>query len=568
VLRRLRLEEFLLLPEVEVGFEPGLNAVTGETGTGKSILIDAIGFLVGGRADSTWIRSGSEALQVVGEFSIDRLPEAGAAAAAIGVAPSKDGGIEIRRELTLRGRSKAWVQGKSVRVHELRLLGEQLLEIHAQGEHRRLLDPATQLALVDRMAAALPLREAYARARARWIETEAELRATRSRHAVLVEKEDWLRAQLGEIEAAGIASGEEDRLRERVIQGRARRAGIEAQSEIARLLFDEEGSAAERIESALHRSSGLPEGWAELRAALDAARDALRNARRCLPTEGESEADLDEAEDRLREIGRLKKKYGGTEEAIGARAGDLRALLEEIETLAVRLPRLERENDEHRTAASEAALRLRAARQGVAPGLARAVAAELRELGMSGARLEVVLREEEAGPDEGLPVEGRLVRAFADGIDRGWLELAPNPGEGAGPIGEVASGGELSRCLLALLTILGGREEPRTAIFDEVDAGVGGATARALARRLERLAEDRQVLLVTHLPVVACRASRHIRVEKATRGGRTNARIVPLNREERIGELARMLAGEVDSTIARRHAEALLAESFPMKEPG
>jgi hypothetical protein len=156
VLRRLRLEEFLLLPEVEVGFEPGLNAVTGETGTGKSILIDAIGFLVGGRADSTWIRSGSEALQVVGEFSIDRLPEAGAAAAAIGVAPSKDGGIEIRRELTLRGRSKAWVQGKSARVHELRLLGEQLLEIHAQGEHRRLLDPATQLALVDRMPPGSP----------------------------------------------------------------------------------------------------------------------------------------------------------------------------------------------------------------------------------------------------------------------------------------------------------------------------------------------------------------------------------------------------------------------------
>jgi DNA repair protein RecN (Recombination protein N) len=179
-----------------------------------------------------------------------------------------------------------------------------------------------------------------------------------------------------------------------------------------------------------------------------------------------------------------------------------------------------------------------------------------------------VFEDDPATSETGLAVGDRWVEAHVDGIDRAWFRLCPNPGEGAGPLQAVASGGELSRCLLALLTVLGAREEPRTAIFDEVDAGVGGATARALARRLERLAAERQVLLVTHLPIIASRAACHLRIEKETRGARTRARIVRLNREERIGELARMLAGEIDSRIARQHAAALLAEAFPSKERG
>ena len=187
---------------------------------------------------------------------------------------------------------------------------------------------------------------------------------------------------------------------------------------------------------------------------------------------------------------------------------------------------------------------------------------------MAGAQLDVVLEEEEGGGEGTLEIEGRLVRSFPDGCDRGWFRLRPNPGEGSGPLGAVASGGELSRALLALLAVLGEREEPRTAIFDEVDAGVGGATATAVARRLESLARERQVLLVTHLPLVACRAQRHLRVEKREQSGRTSATVIALDRDARIGELARMLAGEVDSEIARKHAEALMAAASAGKEIG
>ena len=268
------------------------------------------------------------------------------------------------------------------------------------------------------------------------------------------------------------------------------------------------------------------------------------------------------------QIARLKKKYGASEEAILERRGRLAALLEETGRLRDGVRTLASAVEAARADVAAAAARLRKARTAVAPELGRAVTSELRALGMAGAVLDVVLEEEEATGEGTLELDGRAVRSFADGCDRGWFRLRPNPGEGSGPLGAVASGGELSRGLLALLAVLGAREEPRTAIFDEVDAGVGGATATAVARRLASLSRERQVLLVTHLPLVACRADRHFRVEKREQKGRTSAAVVALEREERIGELARMLAGEVDSKIARKHAEALMAAASAGKEIG
>jgi DNA repair protein RecN (Recombination protein N) len=555
----MQLEEFVILESAEITFSHGLNVVTGETGTGKSILCDAIGYLAGGRGDAGWLREGAAQMQVSGLFDVDRLPTTAATATRLGFAPQK-GRLSVRREMARGGRSKAWLQGKSIRLADLREIGSQLLAIHGQGEHRRLLDPSVQLELVDRFAGAMPLRDTYRSARARWREAAANLEAAERRFAELSEQEEWLRLQIEEIDAAAVSPGEEQTLRQRVLATRSHLRGLEASVEAASILFEEEGSALERIETALHRTGGLDDAWEGFREAVEGARDSLRRARRILP-HGDAEAAEDPAaiEERLALIARMKKKYGGSERAILRRRAELTAQLEEAGALAQRIDRLAAERDDARRAAGKAAGRLRKAREEVREPLARAVMRELSDLGMPGAELEFVLEEEACGDDEGLPVGRKSVRSFADGVDRGWFRLQPNPGEAAGPLASVASGGELSRCLLALMTVLGGREEPSVAVFDEVDAGVGGATARAVALRLEKLAAERQVLLVTHLPLVACRAQTHFRVEKSEKRGRTFATVARLRKTERVSELARMLAGRVDSKIARKHAEELLA---------
>ena len=484
--------------------------------------------------------------------------------------PPQDGKLLLRRELSSTGRAKATVQGHVLRQAELRELGEQLLAIHGQGEHRRLLDPVAQLDLVDRFAGALVLRGRYTAARARWLEASREEAEARARWEELSDKEEWHRFQFDEIEAAHPEPGEEERLRAAREDLAGRRRSVEIRGDLTQLLFEDEGSALDRIETALHRLSGLGPAWNELRGALESAREALRNARREVPAGGaeNDEAGLDSIEERLALLGRLKKKYGGSEEAILERRERLASVLEETDRLRGGISQMEAETSAGAKAAAKAALELRKTRAAAAPGLGKAVTAELRALGMAGAVLDLVLEEEEAAGEGTLSLGGHSVRSFPDGCDRGWFRLRPNPGEGSGPLAEVASGGELTRSLLALMAVLGAREEPRTAIFDEVDAGVGGATAGAVARRLEALARERQVLLVTHLPLVACRAQRHFRVEKSEREGRTAARVAVLDREERIGELARMLAGEVDSEIARKHAEALMAAASAGKEIG
>jgi DNA repair protein RecN (Recombination protein N) len=566
VLQSLRLEEFVILAEADIAFDAGLNVITGETGTGKSILIDAIGFLAGGRAEAGWVREGAAGLAVEGVFDLTALPGALAFAGNLGVEVVR-GKLRLRRELGANGRGKGWIGGQAVRIADLRGICEHLIAIHGQGEHRRLLDPGVQVLLLDRFADILHLRDAYAGARERWLSSIRETAAARARLLDLAEKEEWHRYQRDEIAGARIMPAEEDRLRERLAGLTARRLAVDTRAEIERILFEEDGSAADRIETSLHRLTGRDareDEWGAARAEIERARDALRQARRLMPGSGD-DLDLEEdpasIEDRLSQMARLKKKYGGSCESILERKAVLDALIEETESLRATLEGAEATIDQAALVVIQAGVELSRRRAERAPALARAITSELGELGMAGAVLEVVLDREDAdGVDDAgvLSIDGQSVRTHSDGIDRGWFRLRPNPGEGAGPIGEIASGGELSRTLLAVLAVLGGREEPRTAIFDEVDAGVGGATATAVARRITGIARDRQVLLVTHLPTVACRATRHFRVEKAERNGRTCATITLLNREERIGELARMLAGEGDSVIARKHARALM----------
>lgn len=562
MLTSLRLRDFVLVEEQEVLFGPGLNVVTGETGTGKSILIDAIGFIAGGRADADWIRREAETLEVEARFDVALLPGAAEVAARLGHPADRDG-LTIRRELSRSGKSRATLQGRPARVADLKALGAALLDLHAQGEHRRLLDPAEQLELLDRFAGAMPERSAYVAAREAYRRFIAEHASMRERLADLLEKEEWHRFQLQEIEAAALSIEEEQSLRAAREEAERVRKDAEVRDLVERILFEEEGSALDRIETAQHRVAALGADWEPVRRAVEDARGALRTARRALPAAvaGGGDEEIDRIEERLAALAKVQRKYGGSLEAVQARRDALAALLEETDNLRIRSEGADEARSRLVRVVAEAGLRLRRARHAAARDLGEAVTAEIRDLGMGGAVLDVVLEEEvDEGPD-GIPVETRRVVAQADGIDVGWYRLRPNPGEGAGMLAAVASGGELSRVLLALLVVLGEKEEPRTAIFDEVDAGVGGAAAAAVARRLELLGRGRQVLLVTHLPLIACRAARHLRVVKGTARGRTVARVQALDREERIGELARMLAGEMDSAIARQHAEAMMTRA-------
>jgi DNA repair protein RecN (Recombination protein N) len=413
---------------------------------------------------------------------------------------------------------------------------------------------------VDRFAGAWSLRETYAASRQRWVEARERLREARRRLAEISEKEDWFRAQIEEIDTARLQPGEEVALLERRARAQELSRSSEARATTDRILFEEDGSALDRIETALDRLGKVAAEWDAFRTEIEAARAALRRAHRMLPdVEAIEDQSVAETDERLRLIGKLKKKYGGSEAAVLEHRSDLAAALAEAELLKERLAVMEEETQKERRTTADAAGRLRRARKEVRDPLVRAVMAEMKSLGMAGAVLDLVMEQTPAEGEESLCVNGVEVACFKDGVDRAWFRLRPNPGEGAGPLAAIASGGELSRSLLALLTVLGSREEPRSAIFDEIDAGIGGATARAVAGRLERLAADRQVLLVTHLPVIASRAGTQFRVEKKRKARRTLATIAPLDRQERIGELARMLAGQVDSKIARRHAASLLA---------
>ncbi len=374
MLRRLRLDQFVIVDSAEIEFGPALNAVTGETGTGKSIVIDAIGFLAGGRGDAGWIRAGANGLAVEGSFEVERLPEAMAVAARLGC-PAQDGQLIVRRELSAAGRARAVVQGRNIRQGELRELGEQLLAIHGQGEHRRLLDPVVQLDLVDRFAGALVPRGRYAAARARWLEAAREVEQARARLDELADKEEWHRFQFDEIDAARITPGEEERLRAAREDLAGRQRSIEVRGELTGLLFEDEGSALERIESALHRLSGLGEEWRGLRGEIEAAREALKRARRGVPVgvPDEEETGLDTVEARLVLLARLKKKYGPTEEAILERRERLASLLDETDRLRGRMEALTGEVAVAARAAADAAVNLRKVRaaRGIGAGQGR-----------------------------------------------------------------------------------------------------------------------------------------------------------------------------------------------------
>jgi DNA repair protein RecN (Recombination protein N) len=520
MLTELRIQDLGVIAELSLVFGSGMTAVTGETGAGKTMLVEAIDLLVGGRADSTLVRPGRPEAVVEGRFV--------------------DGGEELvlSRVVPADGRSRAYRNGRLATAAVLAEEGARLVDLHGQHAHQSLLATASQRAALDRFGG-VDLAPLIA-ARARLVELDATLVALGGDQRARAREIDLLRYQIGEVERAEIASPDEDEALEAEAlvladAGAHREAAARA---VATLVDD--GGGLDSVRSALAlvqaRSpfADAAERLRSLTVELDDISALLRDGGEAIEDDPERLAWIDERRALLRE---LRRKYGERLADVLAFRDEAVARLAELESYEARAAALETERDQVLAAAAEEAARIGRARRAAAPRLASAVAAHLRRLAMPRVNIEVAVGDIDPGDDV----------AFL---------LGANPGEPALPLAKVASGGELARTMLALRLVL--TEAPDTLVFDEVDAGVGGEAALALGSALGELGRRHQVLVVTHLAQVAAFADAQVAVSKRVEGGRTVVGAVPVEGEPRVRELSRMLSGLADSGSARRHAEELL----------
>jgi DNA repair protein RecN (Recombination protein N) len=553
MLRHLRVTNFAILSDVSLDLGPGLTVLTGETGAGKSLIVDAVNLLRGGRASADIPRTGTDEAVVEAEFEVpaDLRRRVEARLAEAGLPDDGDGLVVVRRLIHRGGRSRVYVNGALTTAGRLAEIGELLVDLSGQHQHQGLVDARRHREILDEVARRPEVVAAMTGAWKKLEEIDAAIAAHGDGSA---DRADFLRFQLEELEAAGLSPGEDEALG----REKTRLASIEKLEGGARatreLLYDGDDSAVERLDAAARELDRLVSIDREGDKLGDAAR-AVGEARilvedaatwvRAYADRLEAEPGrLEEIDDRLALLGRLKRKHGGSVDEVIARMAALRRELDGLDGAGERRAALEAEREAAARRAAECAGELTRSRREAARSLEREVGAALGQLGMGSASLAVAIEPRELGPH---------------GADRVELMLCANRGEEPKPLSKVASGGELSRIMLALKLILRRADPVATYVFDEVDAGVGGATAEVVGQKIRAVAANRQVLCVTHLPQIAALADRHYRVSKAEIDGRTETAVVELAATARRDELARMLGGVVVTAEARAHAEAMLA---------
>jgi DNA repair protein RecN (Recombination protein N) len=556
VLLELRIENLLLIERAELRPGEGLTALTGETGAGKTVLAHALDLLLGGKARSGIVRPGAPEAYVEGAFELPPglldEPELAELRERVGEELEE---IVLARRVSAEGRTRAFVQGRSATAADLQALGARLVAFFGQHEHRRLTLASAQLDLLDGFCGReqLELRAALSGAHARMRELDHALTELRERAGTRDRDLDLLAFEIEEIETLDPSEEERaslgaERARLRQLDGllAAAGAGAEAiapsgeESGVSALLAGAE-QLAQSVEQADPEMDRLAERLEALRLEAEDLGTDLRRYADSLEAEP---GRIDVVEERLELYDRLERKHGGSVTAVLAHAERCRAERARLEQAEVETERAEAALAEARAERDRLAKRVTAARRKAAPKLAARVREELSSLAMENASFEVELEpRDELGPA---------------GAERVEFMLASNPGVPAAPIREAASGGELSRVMLALMTVAG-TGESRTLVFDEVDAGVGGQTARAVGERLRALGEDRQVLCITHLPQIAALAGAHFRIEKSAETDTALTTVEALEGDGVVAELCRMLGAEASDKAARRHAEELLA---------
>jgi DNA repair protein RecN (Recombination protein N) len=567
MLRTLHVRNLAVLADVEVEFAEGLNVLTGETGAGKSIVVDSLALLAGARANTELIRAGADALAVAGVFAPVGDGERRVLEAA-GLEVEEDQ-LVVRREVHREAANRIFVNDQPVTLRLLSELTGGLLRIHTQREELGLLAPEVQRAWLDRSGgdAAVGLTEQVAAAFSGYQTLARRLERVSGDERQRHERLDLLRFQAAEIDAAELSAGEEEELRRlRAVLGHAE-AISSALSAAGGLLLEDENAAAVRVARAQQQLEPIADWLPEVAAWLE----ELEECRILLQELGEAvrerlqrvEADprrLDRTEERLARIEPLVRKYGGSSEQALATRARLAAELETLDADAEGRAELEAGVAAALEAYGVVAAELSRQRGAWRRSLAGRVHRELSDLAMAKARFSVRLERQQRDGSP-LRVAGQPLEFSQAGYDRVAFQLAANPGEPAGPLARVASGGELSRIYLALQLAVRGSGEalPATLIFDEVDAGIGGAEAAALGSKLQRLSNGGQILVVTHLPQVASHAARHLRVIKSQTGGRTETGVEILVADRRVREVARMLAGRDVTELSLSHARELIA---------
>jgi DNA repair protein RecN (Recombination protein N) len=547
MLKHLDISNVVLVERLQLDFEPGLGVLTGETGAGKSILLDALGLALGVRADSSLVRSGAEGASVAAEIALPDDHPALACLADQAIEREPGEPLLIRRSLKADGGSRAFLGGSAVPATLLRDVGALAVEIHGQHDDRGLLNPRGHRALLD----AFGKIDATAVARC-WgdiVRIEAELAAARQAVAEAERDRDYLAFASSEIEALAPEAGEETRLAE---ERAAMQAGLKAGeglSGIDELLGGSEGAlallrqAARKIERGAADHPLLAEALASLDRAMIEASEAEERIARAADALSYDPERLDAVEARLFDIRGLARKHRVEADALAGLGEQMRAQLAAIEAGGERTATLEGELESARSEYAKAARDLSNERRSAAAMFDAAVAAELAPLKLDAARFRTTVAQADPG---------------SAGSDRVEFEVSTNPGAPFGPLTRIASGGEMSRFILALKVALAEAGSAATMIFDEIDRGVGGAVASAIGERLARLAERSQVLVVTHSPQVAARAAHHYRIEKAHGAGGTTTNVRKLSEAERREEIARMLSGANITDEARAQAAKLL----------
>ena len=550
MLQFLNISNIALIDDMQVEFESGLNLLTGETGSGKSIIVDALGVLIGGRFTSELIKSGAERASIEGLFAVTSNPELELILENAGLGATNE--LIIRRELSATGRNKIFINNQLATQSLLRDLRPYLVDIHGQGEQQTLFNPETHLEILDAFAGNGTLRSDVAEAYQRWNEVRRELESLRHDEAEKFQLVDTLKFQITELERAQLSIGEDERLEEE----RRRLANVEKLTALCQTgysrIYEDDDAAVVRVRQSLKDVEELAEYETSFRdylEGLESARAVLEDLSFTLRDFSDrlefSPARLAEIEDRLAELSRLKRKYGGSIAASLEHLARSEDRLRQIETSDERERELSAALGVARERYLELAGKLHKERVRAAKKFEQAVEKGIAEVAIDNARFQVqVLDDAET--------------AGQKGIDHTEFYFSANVGEDVKPLARVASGGEASRLMLVLKTVANGSQFPRTIVFDEIDTGIGGRVSEAVGLKLKKLSQTNQVLCVTHQPQIARFADSHLVVQKEALKGRTQVSVGRLDKAGRVEEIARMLTGAEITDSARKHAKELL----------
>lgn len=550
MLIELRIQNYAVIDRLTLGIGPGLNVLSGETGAGKSIVVGALSLLLGERASADVVRAGGEKATVEGVFDVGDRPELLEILTEQGIEP-EDGLLILRREVAVEGRSRAWINGSPATAGMLGEVGRQLVDMHGQHEHQTLLRTDEQRAILDDYAATAPLLGEVRSAWQRLRQAEQRLAELERRRRETEQQAEFLRHQVQEIEKAKLREGEEEALEEEANR-------LDHAEDLARLsgrlyqnLYAAEDAVVARLAEmrrVLEQLVRIDPGQAETLELFEPAYINLEELGRRL---GEYSASVEHDPGRLDEIRRrqdlifrLKTRFGPELTDVIETGRRARKSLDLLDGAAFERRALEKDVAEARAELNQVAGRLSAARGEAAGRLAREIMALLPEVGLGGGRFEIGLADlSEIGPDGAEQVEFRI---------------ALNAGFEPRPLARVASGGELSRVMLALKTVLADQDRIPTLIFDEIDTGIGGQIGHRVGEKLRQVAARHQVFVITHLAQIACRADHHLLVEKGTTAGATSTTVTTLDADSRVRELARMLGGDPESQASLEHARELL----------